>query len=249
MPLLIPQDDSDNFKTAAGGGSFAYSGVKLVKLGASEYTIVCLVADTSGSVAPFAAEIEAGVKSVVESCRQSPRADNLMLRFVTFNDRETEHHGYKLLADCRPEDYTGTIRCGGTTALYDTNYNAVESVRGYGSHLCQGQMMVNALLVVITDGADIGSIMTPASIKKSLAAVGAEEQLESLVTILIGVNVKGAVKAGLEAFTKEVGYSQFVPLDDASPKTLARLAGFVAKSISSQSQSLGTGGPSQALSF
>jgi hypothetical protein len=38
-------------------------------------------------------------------------------------------------------------------------------------------------------------------------------------------------------------------LKDASAKSLARLAAFISKSVSSQSQSLGSGGPSQAQTF
>lgn len=74
------------------------------------------------------------------------------------------------------------------------------------------------------------------------------EEIESLVSILIGVNITYC-KCFLKNFEEAAGFDQFIDAGNASDKTLARLAAFVSKSISSQSQSLGTGGPSQNLSF
>ena len=53
----------------------------------------------------------------------------------------------------------------------------------------------------------------------------------------------------LQGFTAQAGVDQYVDVADATPGTLAKLARFVSHSISSQSQSLGTGGPSLALVF
>jgi hypothetical protein len=76
------------------------------------------------------------------------------------------------------------------------------------------------------------------------------ETLESLVSILIGVNVTDqGVSAKLNDLHTQGGFSQYVELKDATAKTLAKLAKFVSKSISSQSTALGTGGPSKSLSF
>ena len=53
----------------------------------------------------------------------------------------------------------------------------------------------------------------------------------------------------LTDFSKTAGFTQYVELGNANAATLAKLADFVSRSISSQSQSLGTGGPSQSLTF
>jgi hypothetical protein len=50
-------------------------------------------------------------------------------------------------------------------------------------------------------------------------------------------------------FHQEAGFTQYVELDNADTKTLARLAEIVSRSISAQSQALGTGGASQPLVF
>lgn len=247
MPIL---DDSsmENIKNIGTSG-YGYSAIKIENLGASEYTLVGIAADRSGSVASFCNEIEAGVKSVVEACRSSPRCDNLMLRFLTFDQRLIEVHGFKPLTDCAPDSYNGTCQAGGSTALYDACYNVIGSLRDYGRTLYAGKYTANGILFVITDGEDNASTMTPGEIKKILAEVVTEEKLESLITVLVGVNVQGHVEQALKQFAADVGFTQFVPLKDATPKTLAKLAAFVSKSISSQSQALNSGAASKLLTF
>lgn len=75
-----------------------------------------------------------------------------------------------------------------------------------------------------------------------------EEKLESHITILIGVNMTSS-QAYLDKVKTSSGLTQMINAGDADEKTLAKLAQFVSKSISSQSQSLGSGGPSQTISF
>lgn len=62
-------------------------------------------------------------------------------------------------------------------------------------------------------------------------------------------NVGHYVKSYLDSFQDKGKFDQFVALDNANSKTIARLGQFISKSISSQSQSLGTGGPSQTIDF
>ncbi len=57
------------------------------------------------------------------------------------------------------------------------------------------------------------------------------------------------VKGYLKIFKDEAEIDQYVDAGDATPTKLAKLAEFVSQSISSQSQSLGSGGPSQNLNF
>lgn len=232
-----------------GVSGYGFSAVKLDALGASEYTLVVLAADNSGSVVPFAKGIEQAVSATVDSCRKSPRADNLLLRYLTFANTMEEQHGFKPLPDCAPEDYVGTIAPHGTTALYDTCFNAVESLGAFGATLTRSDFRANGILFVITDGEDVGSKMTRNSVRDAVAKLRREESLDSILLILIGVNVGGSTASYLTGFSTDVGFDQFVPLSDASAATLARLAQFISRSVSSQSQALGSGGPSQTLVF
>lgn len=229
---------------------YGFSAVPTDDLGATEYTLALVIADTSSSVHSFRDEIEACVKRIVGACRDAPRADNLMLRVVTFNSQVDEFHGFRPLMDCTPDDYSGSIQPGGMTALYDASHNGIESVLSYGKDLVDADYDCNAIVVVVTDGCDNVSTYGANEVKKLLAKAMQDENLESLVTILVGVNVNDAtVGQYLQDFNDNAGFTQYVEVGNASEKTLARLAQFISKSISNQSQALGTGGPSVPINF
>ena len=237
--------------TGAVKSSFGYSAIDISTLKDSEYTLVGIVADRSGSVASFAREEEKALKEIVAACHRSPRADLLMLRYTTFDDRIDERHGFKLLQDCNGGDYDNTLSPGGMTALYDASIDGVDAIARFGRDLVAKDYTANGILFVITDGAsNAGMNVSPASVKQAVLQALQSECLESLVTILIGVNVQDpSISAYLQRFATEAGFTQYVEIAKADEKTLAKLAAFVSKSISSQSQALGTGGPSQALTF
>jgi len=247
---------NDNQETHSIGGShFKFSAAKIDSLGASEYTLVTIVADVSGSVEPYAADIEAVLKHVVVSCRgtpghPNPRADNLMLRVVLFNNTVTEWHGFKPLPDCNEGDYKGAIDPGGGTALFDATYSAVEAMVQYGAELIKNDYQVNAALFVITDGEDNTSKTTAKMVAKAFAKAKTGEKLESLMSVLIGVNTDQTnLNTFLDFFQKESGFQQYVAIGQADAKTLAKLGGFISMSIASQSKSLASGGASKSLTF
>lgn len=233
------------------GTHFGYTGTRLADLaGATEYTLCSIVLDESGSTAGFAKDMENVMKEIVKACRYSPRADNLMLRVVAFGTNYREVHGFKLLQACNPQDYDGIYGNGGSTALFDATCDAIEATKDYAKQLNDSDYLCNACAFVITDGADNQSKFTAKQVKESLAKCVQSEALESLVSVLIGVNIQDPyVSKALDDFNKTAEFTQFVELKDASEKTLAKLAAFVSKSISSQSQALGSGGPSSSLTF
>jgi hypothetical protein len=245
MPLFSDAMENHNLSN-----NYGFSAVPTDDLGASEYTLALIIADVSSSVIDFRDEIEACVKRIVGACRDAPRADNLMLRTVMFNTRVDEYHGFKPLMDCSPDDYNGSIQPGGMTALYDATHNGLESVISYGKTLVESDYDCNAIVVVVSDGMDNSSTYGPEQVKNILSQAMKDENLESLVTILVGVNVTDpTVGQYLKDFNDRAGFTQYVEVGDASEKTLARLANFVSKSISNQSQALGTGGASTPINF
>ena len=248
MPLLMTHDDLQQAALPTSG--YGYSATRLDDLGAAEYTLVTIVCDASGSVAAFQAELEQALKSIVQACRFSPRADNLMLRLLSFDDTLHELHGFKLLERCNLADYSKILRVGGTTALYDATENAVSATTDYAKQLGANDFAANALVFVLTDGMDNASTLTPRLVKHALTQAVTEETLESMLSVLIGVNVSDRAVGGyLQDFKTDVGFTQYVEIGKADAKTLSQLADFVSRSISAQSQSLGTGGPSQSLTF
>ncbi len=247
MPIF---NDNTMENQQIAGSNYGFSAKRIGDLGATEYTLVGLTADVSSSVHYFSDGIEKCVKEVVSSCRRSPRCDNLMLRMTTFNQDIDETHGFRPLTDCDPDKYDGCINPNGMTALYDAAHNLVESVTQYGQDLSNSDFEVNGIIFVITDGMDNRSTETPASVAKAIERARQHEELEPVLTLLIGVNITDPqVSQYLKTFETEGKFDKYVELDNADEKTLAKLAEFVSKSISSQSQALGTGGSSTVLSF
>ena len=247
MPIL---NDASLDQVTLPNSHYGYSATRLEELGATEYTVVTVACDVSGSTADFIFDMEAAITRIVMACKSSPRADNLLLRLVAFDDTLSEIHGFKLLENCNLADYGGVLRAGGSTALYDTAENVVSSTIDYGRQLLAGDFSANGILFVITDGMDNASRLPAREVKAALSRAVKSEALESVVSVLIGVNVQDPHAARfLRQFHTEAGFTQYVELDKADAQTLARLAEFVSRSISAQSQTLGTGGASQPLVF
>ncbi|MCA9624059.1 MAG: hypothetical protein KC731_33780 [Myxococcales bacterium] len=231
------------------GSHYGFSATRLDELGAAEYTLVTIVADKSGSVGGFAKEIERCIAEVARACRQSPRADNLLLRVTAFDNHVEEIHGFKPLSSVASDDYDGAVAIGGSTALHDAAHNAVASMKSYGKSLTAGDFEVNGIIVVITDGADNASSTQASDVADAVAAVRGEEALESLLTILVGVEVPGTVSTILADFQKQAGFDRYLELGKADAKSLAKLADFVSRSIGAQSRALGTGQSGAPLVF
>jgi hypothetical protein len=247
MPPLFQDDSAVSFQSTSG---FYFSGTSINKLGASEYTLVGIAADVSSSVTDFAQEIEGCLMVSIEGCQRSPRADNLLVRFLTFSSHLQEEHGFRPLTDCHPQSYKGCIKPSGTTSLYDAATNMIDSMATYGKDLTANDYTANGIVVILTDGMDVGSTLKVKDVKESVIRAKKSEALESLTTILVGINVKDAqVSAFLKAFKDDAGFDQYIEASDATPKTFARIAGFISKSVSSASQSIGTGAASQPITF
>src|SRR5579871_549501 len=247
MPIL---NDASMQGQTLPTGHYGYSATRIDRLGATEYTLVTIVNDVSGSVAAFRNEMEEALKEIVRACKFSPRADNLMVRLVTFSDALEEKHGFKLLQQCALRDYHRALKGSGNTALYDATENAMMATTSYGKQLTDADYGVNAILFVITDGMDNASKRGVRQVREAFQKAVASEALESVVSILIGVNVQDSqVGPYLQDFKNEAGFTQYVEIGAANAQTLAKLAEFVSRSISAQSQALGSGGSSTSLVF
>ena len=263
MPKLMGKEATLNQETNSG---FGFTGTPVNKLGASEYTVVNLLVDLSGSVQGWERQLEDCVKTISLACRKSPRAENLLFRVVGFNTSVWEVHGFIELMKVNPNDYNGKFQPGGYTALLDAFLNGVEATGDYAAELNKKDIFCNAVLFCITDGAEnsstIATIGAPSTAKciehgqkkiaKVIKAIRDKEELESFKTILIGVadpqTTDGQeLEKLLQEFKKNSNIDEFVMIGNMSKGTLAKLAGFVSQSVSSSSQALNTGGPSQPI--
>jgi len=234
-----------------GKSHYGFSATKLSNLGASEYTLAVIAVDVSGSVSYFKDEIEKCLREIIIACQKSPRADNLLVRIIKFGGYGVDEiHGFKLLSECGPDSYIGTLNCNGSTPLFDACISGLGSIETYGNTLFSNDFDVNAIFIAITDGEDNNSTSGMSAVRNAIDGMAKREDIESLVSILVGVNITDTTAAkALKDFSTTSNFTQYVEIDNAKSSTIAKLAQFVSKSISSQSQSLGKGAASQPLSF
>lgn len=232
--------------------NFQFSAVNIdQEIGSSEQTLVSIAIDVSSSVSSFKAELEKMLQTTVQACQLDPRADSLMLRIVSFASKNNmvEIHGFKPLNSINLDDYNDCLNVGGMTALYDGTISAIDSVNTYGEAMTKKDYDVNGLVVVITDGGNNDSVMGINSVKDAVANSKMDEKIESLATILVGVNTAhSGITQLLQEFEKDAPFDKYLDIANATPSEIAKLGGLISKSISLTSSSLGTGGPSQQIS-
>lgn len=244
MPILR---DEDMEMHPIQGAYFTFSAIRITRLGATDQTLAVIAVDTSGSTISFRRQMEAAMKSIIESCRRSPRADSMLVRAVKFDTAVEEIHGFKPLVEIAPTSYDHALgNDGGMTALYDAAYTAIESSRQFGATLVANEFATNAVVFVITDGCNNSGTMTASMVRQALGNAVASEDLESIRSVFIGI---GPDQATLKRVSDDCGFDQYVEVATADPNTLAKLAQFVSQSMTSQSQALGTGGPSKQITF
>jgi hypothetical protein len=229
---------------------YTYSGQSLNTLGASKYTLVTLVLDMSPSITDYKNDMEAMAAEVVKACKKHPNSEELTMRVVGFNSDVTEIHGYKELRNISDADYKGAIKPAGLTALYEATQEALEATQSYGEQLIGLDYTCNAVLFIITDGANnIHKVASPAMIKSTLAKIKKDEKLDSVNVILVAASDDPDVVKNCEDLVKEAGLNQFVEMGKATKDNLAKFAQFASASVSSTSQALGTGGTSKPITF
>lgn len=237
MPRLLDND----MQTGAipGLSGYHFSAVRADKLGESEYTLVTLALDVSGSVAGFRDLLIDTVKKAIDACRKSPKSANILVRVTTFSTTVNEVHGFKPLSEIDNAIYD-SIRTYGQTALFDACASAIGAMTEYGRVLGKQDFGVSGILFIITDGDDNASKYTAHTVKGMADDAVSGEVLESFRSILIGVNA-ASVRQYLEDFRIQGGLTEYLDAGDATPGNLAKLAAFVSRSVSSSAT--GTAAP------
>lgn len=235
------------------GGGFQYTGLSMddvANMGLPMDQSVGLgLLDESGSTRLFKAELEACAKKVVQSLSRSPRKDNLFYRQCHFGTRFREFHGFMPVLELAKnlDQYDGCYQSGGETHLFDAADEALQSLVDYCAKMAAKHYLCNAFYYEMTDGADYGSTLKIEAVRKRIALVRADERIESLVAIKLGINDDPEVQRLLKEQADFCGFDQYLPVKDASDATLDAVAFHVSQTFLSQSKHLGTGGPSQPL--
>ena len=246
----MPRLGAEFVTQTIGGSGFTFSGVRVDTLGATDYTLVTLMIDVSGSVGNFAAALLEMLRNAILGAKKSPRSDNILVRVCVFSSMHPkgllELHGFKPLQDIDPVNDYRVLKTGGGTPLLIATFSALGATNAYAKTLRDQDFGVNAILYVITDGCDTDGGVTMQMIADEQERARTAEELESLVTILVGVN-DGYYRQMLEDFARDAGFTSYVPVGDATVGRLAKLGGFISHSVSSTAQAQGTGGPSQNI--
>jgi hypothetical protein len=246
MPKLMDKDLSQ----LNAGSNYKFSATKVDALGASEYTLATIVVDESGSVAPYKADLERAMLVAKKACDKSPRAENLLMRATAFASGLRELHGFKLLKSITDADYKDCLQLGGSTALNHATHEAVEATLSYAKTLADQEFLVNAIVIIVTDGDNNVFDVDVAEVAKTIKkGIQAEKVLESLTVVLVGITGDARVVQILDKWQKDAGIAQFVDVGNVTAGKLAKLAAFVSGSISSTSAALGTGQGSKPVSF
>lgn len=236
MPRLGQQDET----TFAGGG-FQFSAVSVDKLTETQYTLVTIAVDISGSVGGFDDQLLNMLRAAVEGCKKSPTAENILIRVLTFNSDVTEVHGFRVASGIDPTADYSSLRPYGFTALTRAAYEGFSAIVEYGKNLVAQDFDTNGILFVITDGMDNQSgNITNRMVKEVIEDARKTEQLGAIRSILIGINDVDC-RSALTTWQQECGMDEFISMGDVTPGKLAKLGGFVSQSVSSSSQSLITG--------
>ena len=235
------------------GTTFGYTGIQVDELQSSTNTIAVALMDESGSTDEFKNELEQCCKTIVAALRDSTVADNLIYRQCHFGTSFREQMGFTELMKINVDVFNNCYHPGGSTHLYDSCDQVIREIGDYAKKHTALRYTVNGILFVMTDGRDYGSVLKQKDVKKALVDVMAEEDLESLMTILIGINPDSTIQAELEAFAKNIGFTKYIPLVTTDKKSLKdsldKVSQHLSQQIVAQSQVVGSGSMSQSLTF
>ena len=229
-----------NFDTFQTQNQFQYSAVEMESLGASEYTIVNLLVDTTGSVFDFKDDLEAAIKKIISKLQKHAKSENLLFRVATFDSYSgiKEIHGFAPIGNIALDQYV--LNPNGGTPLYSATLDSVETTKEYADKLMESDTVdcLNTIFFVLTDGDENQSNDLKGDllkIKDAMNGIRRSKSLESTMSILIGVNAKEC-SGCLDEFHRQASFNHYIKIDD-----LDRLVEFIECAVSSTSMVLGTG--------
>ena len=144
---------------------------------ASDVTLVTLLVDASSSIHDRGLEdaVRAGQNTLVDALSDTRERDSILMALWTFNDDTNVLHSYVGLDDVTRLDkksYAGL----GCTRLYDTWCDALTANVSYAEQLRSSGTPCKSVVVVVTDGADVGSKRSAGECARISRVVLASEQ-------------------------------------------------------------------------
>ena len=215
------------------------AGKDLEDIEATDVTLITVLLDESSSIsgAGLDSAVRDGYNLLLDAFACSRERDSILMALWTFNHNRVVLHSYMPVVDAASLT-TKNYRPSGTTKLYDTWCEALAANVAYAQQLRDGGTPCRSVVVVITDGEDVGSRRRAADCARLSSELLASEQF---VLAFVGV--------GNEANFREVARRMGVPdgsilvQSSASPSALRQMFQMVSQSAIRVSQSLIQPGP------
>jgi hypothetical protein len=193
---------------------------------------VTVLIDASSSIADRGLEgaVRDGQNALIDAFSGAKERDAILLACWTFNEAAKVLHSYVPVDEATRLD-ARNYRGGGATSLYDTWCDALAANVTYAQRLRDGGTPARSVVVVVTDGEDVGSQRTAghcARLSKDLLA----SELFTLAFVGVGTDVD------FENVAKAMGVPPTCVLvqRDATPSGLRRAFQLVSRSAIRASQ-------------
>ena len=221
-----------------------------------KYTVVGIATDQSGSVWGSRGDLFAMNEAIDRDLKAGAGKHTIIVRRAAFTDRfptnVNEQHGFLPVLSIDPQMHFPIVQSNGeygSTPLCDGVMETLLAAKTQASQLInvQGVPLVNMALAFLTDGGETGSHYRPADVKAAIDQILAEGEIESVVTILVGVACPpgSSARQRLEDFQHACGITKFIPFDEMTSGVFGQVARVISTSFTTTSQALGTGGPSK----
>ena len=141
---------------------------------ASDVTLVTLLVDASSSIHQRGIEdaVREGQNMLVDALSQSRERDSMLMALWTFNDELRVVHSYVGVDDVTRLD-ASSYQAAGCTRLYDAWCDALAANVAYAQRLRDAGTPCKSVVVIVTDGEDVGSrrlVSDCASLSRDLLA-------------------------------------------------------------------------------
>jgi hypothetical protein len=165
------------------------AGKDLEDIAASDVTLVTVLIDASSSIADRGLEkaVREGQNALLDAFSGAKERDAVLLACWTFNGARNVVHSYVSVPDATRLDQRN-YKANGSTALYDTWCEALAANVAYAQRLRDGGTPTRSVVVVVTDGEDVGSKRTAADCAKLSRDLLASE-LFTLALVGVGTDV------------------------------------------------------------
>jgi hypothetical protein len=208
------------------------AGKALEDIVASDVTLITVLIDASSSIEGSGLEqaVRDGQNHLIDAFAGSKQKDAILMALWTFATGMDVVHSYLPVSDAVRLD-ASNYRGNGSTCLYDTWCDALAANVAYAQRLRDGGTPCRSVIVVITDGGDVGSVRTAANCERLSRDLLASEQF---VLAFVGVGKD----VNFHAVAKKMGVPDGCVLvqRDATPSALRATFALVSQSAIRASQ-------------